>query len=131
VANGLDPVSLEQAQALVRARSFGRCEGCGVRPPVDRHHRQPRGMGGVHGLAATVSNNVTNLLDLCRTCHDLTEAEPTLCESFGWLVKHPTDPAAVPALLYTVNGYGWWFLTEDAGYQWFAEPNLTPGSEGV
>jgi hypothetical protein len=113
---------LEVSRALVRARSWGKCEGCGkFGLHLDPHHRQARGAGGVHGEAAAVANEVRNLLALCRTCHDETEHAETweLTEAIGWRIpKYVTDPCKVPALIHTVNGYGWHTLTEDAGYRW-------------
>jgi hypothetical protein len=113
---------LDISRPLVRARSHGHCEGCGLYTDrLDVHHRQARGAGGVHGLAADVANDVRNLLALCRVCHDMTEAadEWEECISLGWRIPHITDldPRDVPGLLWTVNGHGWWQLTDDAGYQ--------------
>lgn len=88
---------------------------------MDVHHRQPRGMGGVHGVAATVSNSPPNLLAVCRPCHDRCDDQPVIARLSGWLVPHPTDPATVPALLHTVNGFGWWLLREDGGYDFPGE----------
>jgi hypothetical protein len=90
-----------------------------------------RGSGGVHGIAAGISNDVRNLLMLCRPCHDRTlEGGPGFarCIGDGWIIERRAgiDPREVPALLYTVNGRGWWFLTADAGYLWFDEGNATP-----
>jgi hypothetical protein len=34
------------------------------------------------------------------------------------------DPYDVPAKIHTVNGYGWWYLTEDGGYLWADDLNL-------
>lgn len=115
-------VDLETAARRVRQRSNGFCEGCGHRDPLDVHHRQARGAGGVHGEAAEIANDIRNLLALCRVCHDSTEqAEDWLaCIGIGWRIPHlvDLDPREVPALLWTVNGPGWWLLTDDAGYCW-------------
>lgn len=43
--------------AAVKERSGGVCEGCGVRPATDVHHRRYRSRGGGH--------EVSNLLHLC------------------------------------------------------------------
>lgn len=115
---------LAKSAALARARSWGHCEGCGlaIRGRLDPHHRQARQAGGVHRAAAVVANDVRNLLALCRVCHDLTEHADSWSETEGkgwripkWVGSHPGD---VPALLYTVNGHGWYYLTEDGGYRW-------------
>jgi hypothetical protein len=114
---------LRQSAALARERSWGRCEGCGlpIHGRLDPHHRQARQAGGVHRAAAVIANDVRNLLALCRPCHDGTEDAERWqeCIGLGWRIpKAHRDPLNVPALIHTVNGYGWWLLTEDGGYRW-------------
>lgn len=115
-------MDLDKARKLVMARSWGKCEGCGVFGRLlDPHHRRARGAGGVHGAAAEIANDVRNLLALCRPCHDETEHAQTwdLTETTGWRIPHfVDDPLVIPALIHTVNGYAWWYLTQDAGYRW-------------
>lgn len=124
-------MNFDQAKALAQARSSGLCEGCGLPGPLDPHHRMTRGLGGVHRVAASISNDVRNLLMLCRPCHDRTlEGGPNFaqCIADGWVIERRAgvNPVNVPANIYTVNGRGWWFLTADAGYLWFGEGNSTP-----
>lgn len=121
-------MSFETAKALASARSFGFCEGCRLPGPLDPHHRMTRGSGGVHGAAADVSNDVRNLLMLCRPCHDLTLSDAPECIRIGWVVERRAgvDPREVPAKIHTVNGYGWWYLTETGGYRWSDAANLNP-----
>lgn len=113
---------LERSAALARARSWGFCEACGlpVRGRLDPHHRKARRSGGVHGEAAALANDVRNLLALCRVCHDQTEHAETWAETeaLGWRVPSWRFAFVTPALLHTVNGYGWWLLTENGGYRW-------------
>lgn len=115
------PMKLEQARKILAARTYGVCEGCG-RYGLNRdpHHRKARGSGGVHRMAAEIANDVRNLLALCRACHDRTEDANTWteCQMLGWRLEQWQDPLATPALIYTVNGYGWWHLTNDGGYEW-------------
>lgn len=127
----------ERAKRLVMLRAQGpngMCEGCGRWGyRLDPHHRQARGSGGVHGAAAVTANDVRNILALCRACHDETEHAETwdLTQSIGWrFPKFVADPAAIPALIHTVNGYGWNFLTIDVGYLWMdpATPVPVPGA---
>lgn len=122
-------MSFEAAKALASARAYSRCEGCGIPGKLDPHHRMTRGSGGVHGAADGVSNEVRNLLMLCRVCHDQTLADATACIRVGWVIERRAgvDPREVPAFIYTVNGRGWWFLTEDGGYRWADELNIQPG----
>lgn len=115
-------MDLVQAQKLVRARCWGMCEGCGkFGLHLDVHHRQARGMGGVHGDAEQVTNGIPNQLALCRSCHDETEHHETwgLTEEIGWRIpKFVEDPWSVPARIHTVQGFAWWKLTPDAGFTW-------------
>lgn len=87
-----------------------------------------RGSGGVHGAASHVSNDPRNLLMLCRLCHDQTLTMPHPCIEVGWVIERRSgvDPREVPAKIYTVNGKGWWHLTEDGGYLWAEAENLEP-----
>jgi hypothetical protein len=122
-------MSFEAAKALAQARSYGFCEGCGIPGALDPHHRMTRGSGGVHGSAEAVSNDVRNLLMLCRICHDHTLADAEWCMKIGWVIERRSgvNPHDVPAHIYTVNGRGWWFLTADGGYRWADELNIQPG----
>lgn len=121
---------LEVTAALARARSWGRCEGCGSSDGLDVHHRMARGSGGVHRAAADVANDVRSLLVLCRTrCHALTLDQPAEAIERGWVVERRAgvDPRFVPALIHTPQGYGWWYLLEDGGYAWATEANMISG----
>ena len=121
--------TFEVAKALASARSMSLCEGCRALTALDAHHRMTRGSGGVHGDAEKVSNDVRNLLMLCRGCHDRTLADADTCIGMGWVIERRAgvDPHGVPALIHTVNGHGWWYLTEDGGYRWADELNLQEG----
>ena len=109
---------------LVVDRSGSRCEICnlalfdadlGWLAPHSFHHRQPRGMGG----SKSEANTPDRLLLLCGHattpggCHTLVESQRALAYANGWLVKHPTDPATVPVVLFA----GRLFLTHTGTYQ--------------
>lgn len=121
-------MSFEIAKALAQARCYGMCEGCRAFTALDPHHRMTRGSGGVHGAAADVSNGVRNLLMLCRACHDVTLNDASACIALGWVIERRAgvDPREVPAMIQTVNGFGWWYLTEEGGYRWADDLNLNP-----
>ncbi|GEM_PF-2334581 len=123
-------MNFEVAKALASARSYEMCEGCGMFGGLDAHHRMTRGSGGVHGAASDVSNDVRNILMLCRPCHDmtLTEVGEANLIGLGWVIERRAgvDPREVPAYIYTVNGKGWWYLTENGGYRWADELNVQP-----
>lgn len=104
-------------KALVLVRSHHICEGCGRALPDDVHHRQPRGMGGVFGHAAHVANSASNLLALCRPCHDFTEDQPTEARRRGWLVPHWTDSWSAPVDITPIYGRGWYYLLDDLSYR--------------
>jgi len=102
---------------VARARAYGRCEVCAMRPDTQSHHRQPRGMGGVSGVGLVV-NSPANLVRICQVCHDRAESYRDRARRVGLLVPRPTDPATVPVRLRTVNGTGWYLLLESGDYHW-------------
>lgn len=130
-------MDLERAQRIVRLRCWQRCEGCGVGGLVLAvHHRQARGSGGVHRVAAQDANDPRNLLALCGRCHDETEHAETwaLTEEIGWRIpKWVERPYQVPALLYTVNyvGQAWFLLDMDGGYTWIDPVRLPALAQGT
>jgi hypothetical protein len=81
------------------------------------HHRAPRQAGGTRDAAY---NAITNLLIVCGSgttgCHGLIEAHRTTAYTAGWLVHRGQDPTTVP-ILRLDQGYTWWLLTTDGGYQ--------------
>lgn len=77
-------------------------------------------MGGVSRAAAERINSPDNLLALCVVCHNKTEDASTWkqCIGLGWRLQRGDEPAAVPALIQTVQGPGWWYLDDQGGYRW-------------
>lgn len=126
---GKSAMSWHTVTMLVSARSHHLCEGCYRYADLDPHHRLARGMGGVSRAAEALANNVRNVLALCRPCHDSTEHADTWREreAMGWRFRHGVtaaeDVLETPALIRTVNGHGWWYLTEDGGYRWADLPD--------
>jgi hypothetical protein len=79
---------------LVRARSEGRCDLCGMGLIVGHfHHRQPRGMGGTRRIEAS---GAANCLLLHPRCHADVESNRQRSIANGWLVPQSGDPAVVP-----------------------------------
>ncbi len=87
-------------------------------------------MGGVRGEAYTQAHRVSNGLAVCRKCHIYIDDDATQARLRGWLVQHPYDPAAIPVLIYTPQGYGWWMLRNDGGYEW-CDKNLNLEEDNV
>lgn len=63
----------------VLARAEHRCEICRVNPVDHVHHKLRRGQGG--------TNELSNLLGLCHTCHALVHDNPAVSFEKGWLVR--------------------------------------------
>lgn len=72
-----------------------------------RHHRRPRGLGGTRRLD---TNGLSNIVLLCRSCHDVVESHRSLALLNGWLVSQHADPAVVP-FFYRRR----WVLLSDLG----------------
>jgi hypothetical protein len=121
-------MKFEIAKAVASARAHHLCEGCRAFTALDPHHRMTRGIGGVHRIASDVSNDPRNLIMLCRGCHDRTLTDAAACIKIGWVIERRAgvDPRDVPAKIHTVNGYGWWYLTEEGSYEWADHLNLDP-----
>lgn len=101
---------------IIRHRALGVCEVCGVRAGTDWSHRLPKGMGGAGSKGRAASDSPCNALWACRPCH----AEIETCEAhvydYGWKLRRGQDPEAVPALLSTPYGAGWYLLAPDGTY---------------
>ena len=102
----------EQVRDTVLLRSGGQCERCDVsvvNVPADVHHRRPRGMGGTNDPRI---NHWSNLVLLCRGCHEHVERNRAEGSEHGWLVlrRDPRDPADVPLFRSGL----WWWIGSDA-----------------
>lgn len=131
-------MDLERAVRITKLRAWGKCEGCGVMGlDLQAHHRQARGMGGVHSVAAQDANDPRNLLALCSVrCHPETEHADSwqATEQVGWRIPAFVEDAyAVPALLYTVNfvGQAWYLLGQNGGYKWLDPHDLPPMAQAT
>lgn len=95
--------ALRKAVPLLRERAGGRCEWCGstLVGGGDPHHRQRRG-----GPDRDV---LSNLLLLCRGCHNAVHANVSASQNNGWIVSLYRTPATVPVLYRS----DWVHLTDD------------------
>jgi hypothetical protein len=110
-------VRFADGAVLVRERSQNKCEVCGLERGVATHHRQPRGIGGVHGEGTHV-NRASCLVRVCAGCHSWLETqEREAAYDLGLLVRRPTDPETVRVWLCTSYGEGWHRLTDDGCYE--------------
>jgi hypothetical protein len=85
----IDPALRRQ----LRERANGRCESCDepLGSVFEAHHRKLRSRGG--------TDEVTNLLALCRSCHSGWHSRGRLATEHGFIVASFADPASVPVLL--------------------------------
>lgn len=99
-----------KVRALVHVRSGGWCEwpGC-LLAAVDVHHRRPRRLGGSTDPA---TNKASNLVDLCRPCHEFVERHRLQAIEQGFLLHAASSPRDVPARtrhgLVLLNDDGSW-----------------------
>jgi len=99
------------ARRLIVARSGGVCEGCGVAPASQIHHRLFKsrlGFGnpanGLHVCVGAVGGNIDG-------CHGTAHAG-YIGESLGWSIRSGFDPLLVPTFR-RVDATWWRF--DDAG----------------
>lgn len=105
------------ARRIVRARSAGLCEVCGLRWAESMHHRRKTGRVWAS----------SNLLHVCGDgtvgCHGWIEAHPNEAEQAGWWVRSYDVPADAPVLVHI----SWWgsrqrvLLDDLGGYTLVAE----------
>ncbi len=81
---------------IVMGRAFGQCERClHATLAGDPHHRRVRGMGG---SKAPDRHDPSNLVWVCRPCHDWVHAHPKESAETGFMIpRFPgTSPLEVP-----------------------------------
>lgn len=97
-------------RAVVLDRDGGVCVVCGRGGVLlDPHHRRPVGRGGSRDAQV---HSPSNLICLCRRCHDWIHEHPRLAREAGFLVSRGVDPLLVPVRI-AVRGLV--FLTADGG----------------
>lgn len=95
---GPDQATVQQ----VLARSTWGCEVCGDGLYAQRgwdwhiHHRRPRAMGGTKWNGC---NLPSNLLVVCKACHEDIESRREVALKYGRLVPQGTDPETVPCMV--------------------------------
>lgn len=88
---------------IVMGRAFGHCERClHATLAGDPHHRRVRGMGG---SKAPDRHDPSNLVWVCRPCHDWIHAHPKESATTGFIVPRSSNvlPFAVP--ITDLNGH--------------------------
>jgi len=99
----------KQARRLVRERSGGICEVCGLRPATNFQHRKNRSQGGRWSAA--------NGLDVCGSgttgCHGEIHSSPSKAYAAGWSVHSWSDETEVPVR----TRFGLVFLDAEGGYE--------------
>jgi 5-methylcytosine-specific restriction endonuclease McrA len=77
----------------VLLRDEGRCRRC-LREAAEVHHRRLKQRGGTKDEETLYG--LSNLVSVCRRCHNEIHAEPALSYEQGWLVHSWQDPEDVP-----------------------------------
>lgn len=90
-----------RARLIVRERSGGVCEACGMARATDWAHRVAEGQGGPWCPS--------NGLHLCHPDHMWCHANPQEARARGWMLHSGDDPQMTPARLT----YGWALLHAD------------------
>lgn len=103
-----------EVRALVHRRSEGVCERCRRSMATDVHHRRARGSGG---STAPGINAPTNLVDLCRACHEWVEAHFTQAVDTGWKISLTYSPTIARTTVLTQLD-GTELLLDDDGSKW-------------
>jgi hypothetical protein len=97
--------------STVRERVYVRdgyaCVRCASTQNLTIQHRINRAMGGSSDPGI---NLPVNLLTACHGCNMHFEAEPSAAYQYGWKVRRPADPGAVPVW---VQAWGWVLLGND------------------
>lgn len=71
------------------------------------HHRRPRGMGGTR---VSDSGCASNLIWVCRACHEWIESHRESAVANGWVIVHGMERPQTLPLLYLGR---WMYLTDD------------------
>ena len=103
----------EEAKRQALLRDYHRCQYCGQHDGLDVHHRRARGMGGTQ-----TKDRLSNLVTLCRRCHDHIEAYPDQARALGYRLDWDQDPATSQIKAMTANGHAWWLLNDDGSMTW-------------
>lgn len=113
------PAVPPQRRKTLSDRSGKVCEarlpGCWGRA-TDPHHRVTRKDGGRHGQAKQQSDQLSNLLHLCRSCHDYAHGPMSVTNPLGLRLYENQIPAQEPVLYRGEPSY-----LDDLGGVWSAE----------
>lgn len=117
------PPSESTGHVLVRKRSGGTCEGCGLVEAQSWSHRIPKGNGGLWSAA--------NGLDFCGTgttgCHGLLEGDRRAHQVLGWALTRRQDPTTTQVVIWN-RGARVRALLDDLGGLVVLGPAVTEGN---
>jgi hypothetical protein len=104
----------QKVRKLVEARDPA-CWHCAKTDGLQIHHRRNRGLGGVRGKAAEVSNSPQNLIRVCADYNYLMESNATIAaQSRGWGHKLPMwGDLEMP--VFDCTRFTWYVLDTDGG----------------
>lgn len=101
-----------RGRRIVRERSGGWCEVCGLRRAESMSHRISKSRGG----SWAPQNLIHTCGDGTRGCHGWFEANPLWAGEGGWHIRRdPRPPTEVPVYLRPALHASGWFLIRDVG----------------
>ena len=111
---------------IIRKRSNGRCELCGMPLNIygQIHHRRPRGMGGTKRMD---SASAANGLYVHQKCHEKIESNRAHALEMGWLMHQTDDPVQVPVRLWL----GWRLLRDDGSIEMVSNAESSADTNGI
>jgi hypothetical protein len=111
-------VNEKVSRQLVRRRSAGACEVCGLTQATEYQHRKNRSQGGLW--------TPSNALDVCHSCHHTKiHGNPARAYQMGWSVRQAYQPHQMPAFVW-VDPWGpsWVWLDDTGGFTYLTDEEI-------
>jgi hypothetical protein len=112
----LDQPSRDVCRDVDRREGY-RCLRCGrsIETGGNRHHRQLR------SHLFHDKHRRSNLILVCRECHEWFHRHPAVAERYGWIVTNGEEPETTPVLTYR---HKWVYLDDSGGFKPLTDSQL-------